>query len=68
MCSATLICELDACVAYLYGLHEDDLSVLYETFSETVDYSDRHAAVLEQYRVLVEDLGCPQHPTVNGLE
>ena len=63
-----LICELDACVGYLYGLDENDLGVLYDTFSETVDYSDRHAAVLEHYRVLVEDLGCPQHPTANGLE
>ena len=63
-----LTCELDACVGYLYGLDEDDLGVIYETFSETVDYSDRHAAVLEHYRVLVEDLGCPQHPTANGLE
>ena len=47
-----LICELDACVAYLYGLDEDDLAVIYETFSETVDYSDRHAAVLTHFRRL----------------
>lgn len=47
-----LICELDACVAYLYGLDEDDLAVVYETFSETVDYSDRHAAVLAHFRRL----------------
>ena len=45
-----LICELDACVAYLYGLDEDDLAVVYETFSETVDYSERHAAVLTHFR------------------
>lgn len=45
-----LICELDACVACLYGLNEDDLAVIYETFSETVDYSDRHAAVLDHFR------------------
>ena len=44
-----LICELDACVAHLYGLDEDDLAVVYETFSETVDYSDRHAVVLVHF-------------------
>lgn len=47
-----LICELDACVAYLYGLEEDNLAVVYETFSETVDYSDRHADVLGHFRNL----------------
>ena len=47
-----LVCELDACVAFLYGLDEEDLAVVYETFSETVDYSDRHAAVLAQFRRL----------------
>lgn len=47
-----LICELDACVAHLYGLDEDDLAVVYETFSTTVDYSDRHAAVLAHFRKL----------------
>ena len=47
-----LVCELDACVAHLYGLDEDDLAVIYETFSETVDYSDRHAAVLAHFRML----------------
>ncbi len=47
-----LVCELDACVARLYGLDEDDLAVIYETFSETVDYSDRHAAVLQHFRRL----------------
>ncbi len=47
-----LICELDACVAFLYGLDEDDLAVVYETFSETVDYSDRHDAVLTHFRRL----------------
>ena len=49
-----LICELDACVAYLYGLDDGDLAVIYETFSETVDYSDRHAAVLAHFRNLHE--------------
>lgn len=47
---ADLICELDACVALLYGLDEDDLAVIYETFSETVDYSDHQAAVLGHFR------------------
>ena len=45
-----LICELDACVALLYGLDEDDLAVIYETFSGTVDYSDHQAAVLGHFR------------------
>ncbi|MDE0115634.1 MAG: hypothetical protein OXT07_03315 [bacterium] len=47
-----LICALDACVAHLYGLDEDDLAVVYDTFSETVDYSARHAAVLSYFRRL----------------
>ena len=47
-----LTCELDACVALLYGLDEDDLAVIYETFSETVDYTERHAAVLAHFRRL----------------
>ena len=47
-----LICELDACVAFLYDLDESDLAVIYETFSETVDYSERHAAVLTHFRKL----------------
>lgn len=47
-----LICELDACVAYLYDLDENDLAVIYETFSDTVDYSERHAAVLTHFRKL----------------
>ena len=45
-----LICELDACVALLYGLDESDLAVIYETFHEGTDYSERHAAVLEHFR------------------
>ena len=45
-----LIHELDACVAHLYGLDESDLEVIYTTFSQTVDYSERHAAVLEHFR------------------
>ena len=45
-----LICELDACVAHLYGLDEDDLAVVYETFHEGADYSERHHAVLAHFR------------------
>ena len=47
-----LIHELDACVAHLYGLDEDDLAVLYRTFHANTDYSERHAAVLEHFRRL----------------
>ena len=45
-----LVCELDACVALLYGLDEADLAVVYETFHEGADYSERHAAVLDHFR------------------
>ena len=45
-----LICELDACVAHLYSLEESDLAVIYDTFHERTDYSERHAAVLEHFR------------------
>ena len=47
-----LIHELDACVAHLYGLDEDDLAVIYETFDhkDPNRYAERHAAVLEHYR------------------
>ena len=45
-----LICELDACVAHLYGLDEDDLAVVYETFHEGADYSERHLAMLAHFR------------------
>ena len=45
-----LICELDACVAHLYGLDEEDLAVVYETFHEGADYSERHRAVLAHFR------------------
>ena len=47
-----LICELDACVAHLYGLDEDDLAVIYETFHERTDYTERHRAVLKHFRRL----------------
>ena len=45
-----LIYELDACVALLYGLNEDDLAVIYETFHTGADYSAHHAQVLEYFR------------------
>jgi len=49
---ADLICELDACVALLYGLDEDDLAVIYSTFdAKRPDrYSDHHATVLAHFR------------------
>ncbi len=47
-----LIHELDACVAHLYGLDEDDLAVIYETFDHKKPnrYTERHASVLEHFR------------------
>lgn len=49
-----LIHELDACVALLYGLDEDDLEVIYTTFDEKRPdrYRDRLAAVLDHFRKL----------------
>ena len=49
---ADLVCELDACVAHLYGLDEDDLAVLYSTFdAKRPDrYVHHHAGVLAHYR------------------
>ena len=47
-----LLAELDACVGYLYGLDEDDLRVIYDTFSRTVDYSEHLGAVLTHFRRL----------------
>ena len=49
-----LICELDACVAHLYGLDEDDLAVIYETFDEKRPdrYAAHHAAVLTHFKRL----------------
>ena len=45
-----LIAELDAVVAHLYGLDEDDLAVIYDTFHAGADYSERHAHVLRHFR------------------
>lgn len=47
-----LISRLDAAVALLYGLHEEDLSVIYSTFHEGWNYEPRLSAVLNQYREL----------------
>ncbi|MXZ98108.1 MAG: hypothetical protein F4076_02280 [Acidimicrobiaceae bacterium] len=49
-----LIAELDACVAHLYGLDEDDLAVLYSTFDARRPdrYAEHHARVLTHYRRL----------------
>lgn len=44
------IAELDACVALLYGLDENDLQIIYDTFHDKTDYSKRHAAVLAHFR------------------
>ena len=44
------IAELDACAALLYGLDENDLRIIYDTFHDKTDYSERHAAVLAHFR------------------
>lgn len=44
------IAELDACAALLYGLDENDLQIIYDTFHDKTDYSERHAAVLTHFR------------------
>ena len=45
-----LIAELDAVVAHLYDLGEDDLAVIYDTFHTGADYSERHAQVVQHFR------------------
>jgi hypothetical protein len=47
-----LIARLDAAVALLYGLDEDDLRVIYSTFHEGWNYEPRLSAVLAHYRQL----------------
>ena len=49
-----LIHELDACVAHLYRLDEDDLEIIYTTFDEKRPdrYRDRLVAVLDYFRAL----------------
>lgn len=47
-----LTSELDACVAHLYGLSEDDLDVIYTTFDEKDPdkYIDRRNVVIKYFR------------------
>ena len=52
-----LIARLDAAVALLYGLDEDDLRVLYSTFHEGWDYEPRLSAVLDHHRQLASLAG-----------
>lgn len=47
-----LIARLDAVVALLYGLDEDDLRVVYSTFHEGWNYEPRLSAVLNHHRQL----------------
>ncbi len=46
-------CELDACVAYLYGLDEDDITVIYNTFGKPGQWDERRDAVLVHYRRII---------------
>ena len=48
-----LMARLDAAVALLYSLDEDDLHVIYSTFHEGWDYEPRLSSVLDHYRQLV---------------
>ena len=48
----SLIHELDACVARLYGLDRDDISVIYDSFHKNADHSNRKAAVLHHFERL----------------
>jgi len=45
-----LLVELDACVAHLFGLDEDDLRHLYATFHHGWNHELWTAAVLDHYR------------------
>ncbi|MBI2708821.1 MAG: hypothetical protein HYX34_03900 [Actinobacteria bacterium] len=47
---ADLTAELDAAVAHLYGLAEDDVKVIFETFHVGWDYSTRLSSVLDHFR------------------
>ena len=46
---AALIAELDALVAVLYGLDQDDLAIVFDTFSESREWDDRRDSVLEYF-------------------
>ena len=58
-----LICELDACVALLYGLDEHDLAVLYATFdAKRPDrYADHHAGVIAHFRRWAAEIAGRDH-------
>jgi len=47
-----LVAELDAAVAHLFGLAEDDVVHIFETFHEGWEYSDRLETTLNHYRQL----------------
>jgi hypothetical protein len=47
-----LIAQLDAAVALLYELDENELQVVYSTFHEGWDYEPRLTAVLDHHRQL----------------
>ncbi len=49
-----LVAELDALVSTLYGLDEDDVRHIFETFHVGWDYHDRLEAVLEHFRKIQE--------------
>ena len=49
---ANMIHELDAVVAHLYELNEEQLTHIFETFHEGWDYRDRLNGVLQHFRAL----------------
>ena len=51
---AWLLAELDACVAYLYGLDEDDIAVVYDTFGRSGQWDERRDTVLVCFRRIGE--------------
>ncbi|WP_433030441.1 Eco57I restriction-modification methylase domain-containing protein [Actinomycetospora sp. CA-053990] len=52
---SALTAELDACVAVLYGLNEDDLRNIYTTFHYGADYSQHHGSVLGYFRGMCDE-------------
>lgn len=50
----SLICELEAVVAKLYGLTKKDLTNLYQTFHEGWDFTDELNSVIKKYEELNE--------------
>ncbi len=51
------LCELDACVAHLYGLDPDDIAVVYDTFGKPGQWDERRDAVLACYRRIARARG-----------